>query len=563
MQLIEKISEHLSIIYQDQTEQITTARQLFQKLIQEYEKKSFPNIQPINEKNVYLITYGDAVYRSDEHPLVTLNQTLSTLVPNEITDVHILPMFPYTSDDGFAVTDYEKINPELGNWQDIQTFSQSFRLMFDFVANHTSKSNPWFQNFLNNEPEFKESFITFSDDFDSSQVVRPRTSPLFHEYPTPSGSTKKVWTTFSEDQVDVNVQDPHMLIRLTKVLLDYTRKDASSIRLDAIGFLWKTSGTTCMHLPQTHEVIKLWRTLLETWAPNTQIITETNVPHDENISYFGNTQNEAHQVYQFTLPPLVLHTFTQNNSSKLSQWAKNIHKISDQATFFNFLASHDGIGMRPIEGILKEEEKQLLIEKTIKNGGKVSYKLNPDGSQTVYELNINYSEALRNPKEDEQTVIKKMLAAHHILLSFLGVPAIYYHSLFGSKNDEEGLKKSGINRRINREKLPANQLITEINSSPYRNQIFHGLKQLIQIRQKYAQFSPYAEQEVMDFGPNIFSLKRIDDHSKNEILTLTNVTNQSVHLSNLFGNELISDTIVTGELTLPPYGYAWIEVDNT
>lgn len=563
MQLIEKISEHLSIIYQDQTEQITTARQLFQKLIQEYEKKSFPNIQPINEKNVYLITYGDAVYRSDEHPLVTLNQTLSTLVPNEITDVHILPMFPYTSDDGFAVTDYEKINPELGNWQDIQTFSQSFRLMFDFVANHTSKSNPWFQNFLNNEPEFKESFITFSDDFDSSQVVRPRTSPLFHEYPTPSGSTKKVWTTFSEDQVDVNVQDPHMLIRLTKVLLDYTIKGASSIRLDAVGFLWKTSGTTCMHLPQTHEVIKLWRTLLETWAPNTQIITETNVPHAENISYFGNTQNEAHQVYQFPLPPLVLHTFTQNSSSKLSQWAKNIHKISDQATFFNFLASHDGIGMRPIEGILKEEEKQLLIEKTIKNGGKVSYKLNPDGSQTVYELNINYSEALRNPKEDEQTVIKKMLAAHHILLSFLGVPAIYYHSLFGSKNDEEGLKKSGINRRINREKLPADQLITEINSSPYRNQIFHGLKQLIQIRQKYTQFSPYSEQEVVDLGPNVFSLKRIDDHSKNEILTLTNVTNQSVHLSNLFGNELISDTIVTGELTLPPYGYAWIEVNNT
>ncbi|MDZ7542974.1 alpha-amylase, partial [Clostridium perfringens] len=178
-----------------------------------------------------------------------------------------------------------------------------------FVANHISKSSSWFKGYLNDEEKYKNYFIKDDNNFDSKNVVRPRTSPLFHEYKGESG-LKTAWTTFSEDQIDVNFGHFPVFLEMTDILLNYAQNGATSIRLDAIGFLWKESGTSCMHLPQTHAIIEIWRMLLDYFKPNTQIITETNVPHKENISYFGDTTNEANMVYQFALPPLVLHTLT-------------------------------------------------------------------------------------------------------------------------------------------------------------------------------------------------------------------------------------------------------------
>ena len=350
-----------------------------EKVLNKFAQRDFPQKEKINEKNAYLIAYGDSILREGQTPLATLNEVLSETIAGAITDVHLLPMFPFTSDDGFSVTDYYKINPQYGTWEDIEHLSKNYRLMFDFVANHMSKDSEWFQSFLQEEEDFKEAFVIFDEEFDASNTVRPRTSPLFHNY-----KEKKVWTTFSEDQVDVNIKDPKMFARLTEVLLTYASKGAASIRLDAIGFLWKESGSRSIHLWQTHEVIKIWRKLLEELSPNTQIITETNVPHEENISYFGKN-DEANQVYQFPLPPLVLHSFTVGDAQKLSAWAKGIEGRGDTETYFNFLASHDGIGMRPTEGILSDVERNNLVEKVIENGGEISYKENTDGSRSVYD----------------------------------------------------------------------------------------------------------------------------------------------------------------------------------
>ena len=448
-----KIKEKLILLYGERAEE---AEKELEKVLNKFAQRDFPQKEKINEKNAYLIAYGDSILREGQTPLATLNEVLSETIAGAITDVHLLPMFPFTSDDGFSVTDYYKINPQYGTWEDIEHLSKNYRLMFDFVANHMSKDSEWFQSFLQEEEDFKEAFVIFDEEFDASNTVRPRTSPLFHNY-----KGKKVWTTFSEDQVDVNIKDPKMFARLTEVLLTYASKGAASIRLDAIGFLWKESGSRSIHLWQTHEVIKIWRKLLEELSPNTQIITETNVPHEENISYFGKN-DEANQVYQFPLPPLVLHSFTVGDAQKLSAWAKGIEGRGDTETFFNFLASHDGIGMRPTEGILSNVERNNLVEKVIENGGEISYKENTDGSRSVYELNINYSEALRNKGETDEIAVEKMKAAHSILFSVIGVPAIYYHSLFGSRNDYKGVLDSGINRRINREKLSAERLFDEL-----------------------------------------------------------------------------------------------------
>lgn len=556
-ELVNQIEVKLRKIYQ-----ATYQPDYLEKMLacaENYSNNSRGPIDTISEKNVYLIAYGDSIFEKNKHPLQTLNEFLQEYAQDVITDVHLLPIFPSTSDDGFSVTDYKQIDEQLGDWDDVQKMSENFRVMLDFVANHMSKSSDWFKRFANNEAPYNQFFIEKDNQFDYKNVTRPRTSPLFHTYE----NSKELWTTFSEDQLDLNVRNIDCLVALTDVLLFYASKQATSIRLDAIGFLWKTSGTTCMHLPETHEIISLWRLLIDELYPNLQIITETNVPHEENISYFGDGENEANMVYQFPLPPLVLHTFTCHDATKLSTWAKSISQVSSTATYFNFLASHDGIGMRPATGILSDEEINSLVQKAVQNGGQVSYKDNADGTQSVYELNINYGEALQNLEEDttEELVTKKIIAAHSILLTLQGVPAIYYHSLLGSKNDLIGYEESGIKRRINREKLEKNQLARELESDSYRQTIFTSLKKLVQIRRNHTAFSPFATQEILDLGSDVFAIKRASETEC--IYGIINVTSQNISKNLTFsGTNLLTNQPVTSELELTAYEVVWIKKDS-
>ncbi|HFK6368796.1 TPA: sugar phosphorylase [Listeria monocytogenes] len=553
-ELVNQIEVKLRKIYQATYQPAYLEKML--ACAENYSNNTRGSIDTISEKNVYLIAYGDSIFEKNKHPLQTLNEFLQEYAQDVITDVHLLPIFPSTSDDGFSVTDYKQIDEQLGDWDDVQKMSENFRVMLDFVANHMSKSSDWFKRFSDNEAPYNQFFIEKDSQFDYKNVTRPRTSPLFHKYE----NGKELWTTFSEDQLDLNVRNIDCLVALTDVLLFYASKQATSIRLDAIGFLWKTSGTTCMHLPETHEIISLWRLLIDELYPNLQIITETNVPHEENISYFGDGENEANMVYQFPLPPLVLHTFTCHDTTKLSKWAKSISQVSDTATYFNFLASHDGIGMRPATGILSDEEINSLVQKAVQNGGQVSYKDNADGTQSVYELNINYGEALQNLDEDttEELVTKKIIAAHSILLTLQGVPAIYYHSLLGSKNDLVGYEESGINRRINREKLEKNQLVHELKTDTYRKTIFTSLKKLVQIRRNHTAFSPFATQEILDLGPDVFAIKR---ESEGEcIYGIINVTSHDISKKVAFsGTNLLANQPVTSELELTAYEVVWIK----
>ncbi|EAD2623446.1 alpha-amylase [Listeria monocytogenes] len=553
-ELVNQIEVKLRKIYQAAYQPAYLEKML--ACAENYSNNTRGSIDTISEKNVYLIAYGDSIFEKNKHPLQTLNEFLQEYAQDVITDVHLLPIFPSTSDDGFSVTDYKQIDEQLGDWDDVQKMSENFRVMLDFVANHMSKSSDWFKRFSDNEAPYNQFFIEKDSQFDYKNVTRPRTSPLFHQYE----NGKELWTTFSEDQLDLNVRNIDCLVALTDVLLFYASKQATSIRLDAIGFLWKTSGTTCMHLPETHEIISLWRLLIDELYPNLQIITETNVPHEENISYFGDGENEANMVYQFPLPPLVLHTFTCHDTTKLSKWAKSISQVSSTATYFNFLASHDGIGMRPATGILSDEEINSLVQKAVQNGGQVSYKDNADGTQSVYELNINYGEALQNPGEDttEELVTKKIIAAHSILLTLQGVPAIYYHSLLGSKNDLVGYEESGINRRINREKLKKNQLVHELETDTYRQTIFTSLKKLVQIRRNHTAFSPFATQEILDLGPDVFAIKR--ESEEECIYGIINVTSHNIRKTLAFsGTNLLTNQPVASELDLTAYEVVWIK----
>jgi sucrose phosphorylase len=511
-----------------------------------------------DEGTVYLITYGDAFRRPGEAPLHTLSEVLRTHVRDAVTDVHLLPIYPWTSDDGFGVVDHRAVNPDLGTWDDIADLRSHHALALDFVANHVSSSSAWFLGWLDRDPRYAGYFLEPGADFDTSAVVRPRTSPLVHEYERPDGSRARAWTTFGPDQVDVDPRTPAVLLDLTDVLLGYVARGARTVRLDAIGYLWKESGTTSIHLPQTHDVIRIWRALLDVLAPGVLLLTETNVPHADNITYFGDGSDEANMVYQFALPPLVLHAFVTGRADALAAWAEGIGPVSDTATWFNFLASHDGIGIRPTEGLLTDDDRALLVERALARGGRVSLARRADGSEGVYELNTNYLDALVDPDDSDPdaSAVHRGLAAHAILLSLVGVPAIYYHSLFGSGQDRAGMEKSDIARRINREVLDADRLGDELSSDPRRAGMLEGLRRLLDKRRTLAAFSPFASQEVERHDDRVFVVRRAAG-TPDETVAAVNVSAEEVSLPGVSGTDVFSGDRVES-LVLPPFGYAWL-----
>lgn len=386
-------------------------------------------------------------------------------------------------------------------------------------------------------------------------MVRPRTSPLVHDYARPDGSTARAWSTLSRDQVYVDVRTPAVLVDLTDVLLGYVARGATTVRLDAIGFLWKESGTTSIHLPQTHAVIKVWRALLDELAPGVRLLTETNVPHTENISYFGDGGDEAHMVYQFALPPLVLHAFVTGDATVLARWASTIGPVGSDATWFNFLASHDGVGMRSSEGLLTYADRALLVDRALAHGGRVSMTTRPDGSESVYELNVSYIDVLSAPGTTDEEIARRALAAHSILLAMVGVPAIYYHSLFGSTHDRDGMESSGVNRRINRAVLDADRLVAELAEVPRRHIVFEGLRKLMAVRRTQPAFSPFAPQRVDQLDPRVLAIRRAAG-TADEVLAVTNVSGETVHLAGVHGVDLVTDKPVAG-LRLDPNDFAW------
>ncbi len=485
----------------------------------------------LNQEDVMLITYGDQVHEPEKPPLASLHTFAKSYLQGIASAIHILPFYPYTSDDGFSVVDYKEVDPNLGQWSDVRSLAQDFDLMFDAVVNHISAHSPWFKRYLAGDPAFAEYFIEADPEADYASVTRPRALPLLTEVETAHGP-RHVWTTFSADQIDLNFRCPEVFLAVLDVLLFYVSQGARFIRLDAIGYLWKELGTSCIHLDQTHAIIQVYRQVLDAVAPDTVIITETNVPHADNISYLGGEADEAHMVYQFPLPPLTLYAFVTGNAKPLTQWAAGIKTATfpkPGTTFFNFLASHDGIGVMPTRGILSEDDVATMIKAVEERGGLVSYKDNGDGTKSPYELNINYLSALSHPNDSQETRVLKMLGAHTILLSLAGVPGVYFHSLVGSENYRQGVEESGIPRRINREKLDLGALVDQLETTgSLRQAVYHGLRQRIALRRQRSAFHPEAAQEVVDVDDRLFVLLR--GAGRHRVLTVVNTSDQDVQL---------------------------------
>lgn len=517
------------------------------------------------QADIFLITYGDTLLRIDEQPLQTLHRFCSDHFKGVFSGIHILPFFPYSSDDGFSVTDFQAVRPNLGSWTDIQSIGGDFKLMVDLVVNHVSAKSRWFRSYLNAENGFKKLAIEVDPAADLSLVTRPRTLPLLTAYTKRSGRRVHVWTTFSADQIDLNYQSLDVLENMVRTLLLYVTRSARVIRLDAIAYLWKQIGTPCIHLPQTHDMVRLFRRILDLKAPGVTIVTETNVPHAENISYFGDGADEAQMVYNFSLPPLLLYALATGNARVFSDWARNLAAPSERTAFFNFTASHDGIGVRPLEGILPSSQIAWLARHVRLNGGQVSERCNPDGSTSPYELNITYFDALRDPATpDDPLHIPRFLAAQAVALAFAGVPAVYIHSLLGSRNWTEGVALTGRARTINRARLSADAVCEELaDPKSVRARVFYPYLEMIGIRAGQPAFHPAARMQVLTVDDRVFAIKRVCQQQT--LFAVTNfsavaltvelkIENTVAPLIDLLGGRRFND----GTIPLKAYQSMWL-----
>lgn len=521
-----------------------------------------------SERDALVITYGNSIVDGQHKPLDLLRDFLERRLKGAVNGVHILPFFPYTSDDGFAVTDYTKVDPSLGDWPDIRRIGAEFSLMSDMVLNHVSSQGVWFNAYRQGQPPFDRFFMEASPEEDLSAVVRPRTSPLLREVSTSMGP-RHVWCTFSHDQVDLDFRNPAVLLEILRILRLHIDQGVRIIRLDAVAFVWKVPGTPSIHLPQTHAIVKLMRVLADFATEKVILLTETNVPKAENLSYFGR-RDEAHMVYNFPLPPLVLHALLAGNARHLRRWLRAMPPAPLGCAYFNFTASHDGIGLRPVEGILPPEDISHLITAVRAAGGLVSMRALSDGTEAPYELNCGYFDALsRSFGGETARHIERFLCAQTLVMALEGIPAFYIHSLLATPNDLEGVARRGMNRAINRHRWDYPTLRARL-AEPESNQarVLGEMQRRLRLRAAQPAFHPNATQLTLQLDDRLLGLWRQSLDRQQSIFALHNVSDEVVEIEawqlNLIDDEewrdLLSGEAVQpdGRLTLAPYQVRWI-----
>jgi sucrose phosphorylase len=522
-----------------------------------------------SERDCYLICYGNSLQDGQHKPLDLLHDFLQQQLKETISGVHILPYFPYTSDDGFAVTDYLAVDSGLGSWADITRIASDFRLMSDLVLNHCSSQSNWFNAYRQGHSPWDQYFCEASPDDDLSLVVRPRAHPLLREVDTAMGK-RHVWCTFSHDQVDLDFTNPEVLCEFLRIMRCHIDSGVRTFRLDAVAFLWKELGTPCINLRQTHEIIRLMRTLCDYEEESIILVTETNLPNVENLSYFGN-RNEAHMVYNFSLPPLILHGLLNGSSMHLNAWQMAMPPAQLGCAYLNFTASHDGIGLRPAEGLIPDSEMEAVIAATERFGGRVSMRETADRGRRPYEINIALFEALSgtiNGKDDWQ--IPRFICSQTIAMALEGIPAFYIHSLLATPNDREAVEKTEHNRAINRHRWDYPELL-QLLAAPDSDQsvVFNEMKRRIGIRIQQPAFHPNATQFTLQLGDQLFGFWRQSMDRAQSIFAIHNLSANTVAVPPMSLNlidgddwtDLLSSESIrefSGDIEFAPYQCRWI-----
>lgn len=493
-------------------------------------KKKYQN-EYFSEKDVILIVYGDNIKNKKEPTLKTLSGFLGK-IKKYINIVHIIGLFLYSSDRGFSIIDFKKINPRFGKFSHLKKIEKNFKLLIDFVCNHISSKSDWYKKFAKGDKEYQNFFICFDKLPEKEKiecVFRPRTTPLLVKRNLAIGR-KWLWRTFCHDQIDLNYQNPKVLLKMIDVFLFYVERGAKLIRLDAIGYIWKKLGTTCFLTKESHVFIQLLRNILDIVSPDTLLIAEVNIGIKENLTYLGKKEKEAQLIYNFTLAPLVLYSFYKENTKKLINSLNLFDFTSKSKNIINILDCHDGISVVGAKDVLSQKEIKFLEKEILKRNGKINYKKEKN-KKTPYEFNITWWSAIEEKKESEILNIKKYIASRGIQFSLKGIPAIYFLGLFGIENCISCYEKTKKTRDINRKRFTENKIKKFLLEQKMKeNKVFYEILRLLKYRNKEKAFHPAGEQIPLFLNKKLFSIIRISPNKKEKILVIINISRDNIKI---------------------------------
>jgi len=496
----------------------------------------------------YADTFVDPAFQ--KKPLRLLKEFLERYrIPDRLPLLHLLPFFPWDTDRGFSVTDYFQVHPDYGSWQDIASLARSVSLMFDFVINHASIENPLVKSALierHLSPEdpryarfapFKDYVIAFSDaerppDGALQGLVRPRATPVLTPYTVGAkkegslfvalGSAEKAllrkdtkaigtgwaWTTFSRParpdgstatrQVDLNFNNPAVLLEAVKILLHYIGQGATHIRLDAVAYIWKNIFSTSIHEPGTHALLRIIRRIITRVSPDTRLVAEVNEPQERIVSYLGTRRRrECDLVYQFTHFPLAAYSVLTGDGRPYAQWLKSLGPFGGRQ-FITILGSHDGMGLKPAYGWLSPKKIKALVDTLVlEHGALPNDAALPGGGKIIYEVCATPWNLINNPKKDtsDPLSLSRYLSVVALGLLVRGIPAFYINGLIGAENAP--LDSLDENRSINRLRFDAECLFEQLDGGSLRmKRVMEGIFNLLETRRKEPAFDPRAPAAV-------------------------------------------------------------------
>ncbi|MEQ8841998.1 MAG: alpha-amylase family glycosyl hydrolase [Acidimicrobiales bacterium] len=487
-----------------------------------------PRLPRWSERDAWLICYPDQFGSSG---LRGVREVARELAP-EINGVHVLPFHPSSSDGGFSVQDYAMVDPAVGSWDDVSALATDTRLMADAVINHVSAEGVWFRAHLAGDPDVADFFRVVAPGTDLTSVTRPRPGPPVTVFSRADGTAADYWTTFSADQVDLDYRSPDVLLAVFAAVFRLVVAGASAVRLDAVAYIGKDPATSSIHLPGAHTVVALLRSCLDEIDPGVVLITETNVPHADNVGYLGSeARPEAHAIYQFTLAPLILHALHTGDAGPLMRWAAGI-EARPRTSALNFLASHDGVGVRPAKGWLSAEQIADLAARCVEAGGVVNEAATVAGNEP-YELAATWRSLCEvgegGPFSTEQ-IADRMVASHSLAFALAGVPLVYVHSLVASVNDRTRFEGSGVPRDLNRGRFDSPAAFRERRETdPVGGIVWPRLREMLAWRGASPAFHPEAGQRLIDSPDGVVGVHR--SAGDDAALVLVNLSGETQSVS--------------------------------
>lgn len=445
-----------------------------------------------------LITYADSMGNN----LQDLHRLLNQYYQKAVGGVHVLPFFPSSADRGFAPMCYDKVDPEFGTFTDIEALGKEYYLMFDFMVNHISAHSDYFQDFLQKKEQsaYKDFFIRYRDFWKNGEPTPEQVDMIYKRKPRApyieaefaDGSKEKVWCTFCEEQIDLDVTKKATKEFIRKTLQDMCRHGASIIRLDAFAYAVKKENTSCFFVePDIWELLYEIETIVK--KEGAEILPEIH----EHYTIPMKIADKGFWIYDFALPVMTLHALYNHTGVYLKQWLERcpMHQ-------FTTLDTHDGIGIVDVKDLLPDEEIDKVKEQMYKQGANVKkiYSSEAYNNLDIYQVNTTYYSALGNHDD-------AYLLARAIQFFAPGIPQVYYVGMLAGSNDIDLMERTKNGRDINRHYYSAEEVAEE-----QKRPVVQKLKELMELRNTHPAFSLDGEIVVTAEGDRLQITRTYQSH---------------------------------------------------